>query len=88
MSANTTLRMLRHHLNLSMQEVADAAGVSYLTVLRAEQGMPLNPDSRRRLCIFYNKTCEELGLVARGGRTKRGLLDNNGKKTLNRNISI
>src|SRR5918911_4796478 len=53
MSANVTLRLLREQLNLSIQEVADAAGVSFRTVLRAEQGAALNPASRRQLCIFY-----------------------------------
>ena len=66
MSSNITLRLLREqHLNLSIQEVADATGLSFRTVLRAEQGVPLNPDSRRRLCQFYGKTSEELGLVPR-----------------------
>ncbi len=81
MSANGTLRLLREHLNLSIQEVADAAGVSFRTVLRAEQGAPLNPDSRRRLCAFYGKTCEELGLVPRRRRTETELLPTNCKRT-------
>lgn len=61
----SALHLLREHLNLSLQDVADATGLSFRTVLRAEQGAPLNPDSRRRLCQFYCKTPEELGLVAR-----------------------
>jgi transcriptional regulator with XRE-family HTH domain len=70
MSINGTLRLLREQLNLSIQEVADAAGVSFRTVLRAEQGVPLNPESRRRLCMFYAKTPEELGLVPRRRRAE------------------
>ena len=70
MSANGTLRLLREQRNLSIQDVADAVGVSFRTVLRAEQGAPLNPESRRRLCRFYGKTPEELGLVPRRRRAK------------------
>lgn len=62
---NCTLRLLREHLNFSIQEVAEATALSFRTVLRAEQGAPLNPESRRRLCVFYGKTSEELGLIPR-----------------------
>jgi transcriptional regulator with XRE-family HTH domain len=65
---NCTLRLLREHLNYSIQEVAEFAGLSFRTVLRAEQGASLNPESRRRLCQFYGKTPEELGLVPRRQR--------------------
>ena len=65
---NCTLRLLREHLNFSIQEVAEATGLSFRTVLRAEQGAPLNPESRRLLCQFYGKTPEELGLVPRRRR--------------------
>jgi transcriptional regulator with XRE-family HTH domain len=81
MSANGTLRLLREQLNLSMQEVADAAGISFRTVLRAEQGAPLNPESRRRLCTFYGKTSEELGLVPRRPRGKKKPLTGKCKRT-------
>ncbi|EFH82477.1 helix-turn-helix domain-containing protein [Ktedonobacter racemifer] len=63
MHTNDALRTLRESLNLSMQEVAEGANVSFRTVLRAEQGYPLNPGSRQRLCAFYGKTADELGLV-------------------------
>ena len=59
------LRLLREYLNFSLQDVADATRLSLRTILRAEQGAPLNPKSRRRLCTFYGKTSEELGLVSR-----------------------
>ncbi len=62
---NSTMRLLREQLNLSIQEVADATGLSFRTILRAEQGASLNPESRRRLCQFYGKTSEELGLIPR-----------------------
>ena len=65
---NGTLRLLREHLNLSIKKVADATGLSFRTVLRAEQGAPLNPESRQRLCQFYGKTTQELGLVPRRRR--------------------
>jgi transcriptional regulator with XRE-family HTH domain len=64
----SALRLLREHLNFSIQEVAEATGLSFRTVLRAEQGEPLNPHSRRLLCQFYSKTPEELGLVPRRQR--------------------
>ena len=70
---NYTLRLLREHLNLSMQEVAEATGLSFRTILRAEQGAPLNPESRRRICQFYDKTPEELGLVPRRSRGETAL---------------
>ena len=76
LSSNRMLRLLREQRNLSIQDVADGAGVSFRTVLRAEQGMPLNPESRRRLCTFFQKTSEELGLVSRHRRTKRDMLSN------------
>ena len=70
---NSTLRLLREHINLSMQEVADATGLSFRTILREEQGSSLNPESRRLLCQFYGKTPEELGLIPRGRRGRRHL---------------
>jgi transcriptional regulator with XRE-family HTH domain len=63
MHINDTLRTLREYLNLSIQEVAEGAKLSFRTVLRAEKGNPLSPGSRQRLCKFYGKTSEELGLV-------------------------
>lgn len=74
---NETLRLLREHLNLSIQDVADATGLSFRTVLRAEQGAPLNPESRRRLCIFYDKKSEELGLVPRRRQAETEPFSNN-----------
>ena len=82
MSCSSTLRLLREHLNLSIQEVADATGLSFRTVLRAEQGARLNPESRRRLCQFYGKTPEELGLVPRRRRGEMAPHTNGCKTTL------
>lgn len=70
MDTKDTLRTLRECLNLSMQEVADGAKVSLRTVLRAEKGDPLNPESRKRLCKFYGKTSEELGLIPQRRRAQ------------------
>lgn len=53
MKPNHTLRTIRESLNLSIQEVADRASVSFRTVHRAEKGYPLNPGSRQRLCNFF-----------------------------------
>jgi len=53
MEPNHDLRTAREKLNLSMQEVADKARVSFRTVQRAEAGHPLNPGSRQRLCDFF-----------------------------------
>lgn len=75
MSVNSNLRLLREQLDLSIQDVADAAGISFRTVLRAEQGMPLNPESRRQLCRFFGKSSEELGLVPRRRGTKEQLTE-------------
>src|SRR5690348_12516724 len=80
MNPNHTLRALRQSLNLSMEEVAEEAKVSFRTVLRAEQGYPLNPGSRRRLSKFYGMTSEELGLVpqrqsARSGASQQRQLE-------------
>ena len=61
--------------------MADAAGISFRTVLRAEQGAGLNPESRRRLSTFYGKTSEELGLVPRRRRGETELLITTCKRT-------
>ena len=82
MNDTSTLRLLRERLNLSIEEVADATGLSFRTVLRAEQGAPLNRESRRRLCQFYGKTPEELGLVPRRRRGETAPHTNNCKTTL------
>jgi transcriptional regulator with XRE-family HTH domain len=78
MNANYTLRALRESLDLTMEEVAEEAKVSFRTVLRAEQGYPLNPGSRRRLSKFYGKSSEELGLVPQRQR-KRSVTSQQGQ---------
>ena len=73
---NRKLRLLRERLNFTIEEVSDAIGLSFRTIPRAEQGAALNPESRRRLCQFYGKTSEELGLVPRRRKRKRSLTVN------------
>jgi transcriptional regulator with XRE-family HTH domain len=73
------LRLLRERLNFTIEEVSDATGLSFRTILRAEQGSALNPESRRRLCQFYGKTSEELGLVPRRRKRKRSLTVNSAR---------
>src|SRR5260370_42647053 len=70
MNINHTLRALRESRNLSIEEVAKEAKVSFRTVLRAEQGYPLHPGSRQQLCAFFGKTSEELGLVPQHQRAR------------------
>ncbi len=70
MNTNHTLRALRESRNLSLEEVAKEAKISFRTVLRAEQGYPLQPGSRQQLCAFFGKTSEELGLVPQRQRAR------------------
>ncbi len=62
-SSDHPLRIIRESLNLSLDGLAEATGVSARTILRAEQGHVLYPGSRRLLCQFFNKSAEELGLL-------------------------
>lgn len=72
---NSTLRLLGEHLNFSIEEVGDATGLSFRTILRAEQGASANPESWR-LSKFFGKTSQELGPVPRRGKRKRSLTVN------------
>ena len=62
-SSDHPLRIVRESLNLSIDSLAEATGVSARTILRAEQDQVLYPGSRRLLCQFFNKSAEELGLL-------------------------
>lgn len=62
-SSDHPLRSVRESLNLSIDGLAEATGVSARTILRAEQGHVLQPGSRRLLCQFFSKSAEELGLL-------------------------
>ena len=63
MNGDHPLRVIREEYNLSIAEVAEATTLSYRTILRAEQGHWLRPESRRLLCSFFGKTPQELGLL-------------------------
>jgi transcriptional regulator with XRE-family HTH domain len=62
-SSDHPLRVMRESLNLSIDGLAEATGVSARTILRAEQSHVLQPGSRRLLCQFFKKSAEELGLL-------------------------
>lgn len=57
------LRKLRVQANLSREDLANETGVSARTIMRAEQGLGLNPESRRLLCQYFNRSADELGLL-------------------------
>ena len=57
------LRVIRERQNLSIQDLADATALSKRTILRAEQGFNLQPESRRILCDYFDKPPQELGLL-------------------------
>jgi tetratricopeptide (TPR) repeat protein/DNA-binding XRE family transcriptional regulator len=58
------LRVLREQLNLSIDDLARACGVSSRTILRAEQWESLSPGSRRQICHYLQKSPEDLGLLS------------------------
>jgi hypothetical protein len=43
--------------------LADFTGMGRATIARAEQGEPISPQSRQRLCDYLGKSAEQLGLV-------------------------
>lgn len=57
------LRNIRKEHNLSLVDLAEATQLSYRTLLRAEQGHPLRPESQRLLCEYFGKTSSELSLL-------------------------
>ena len=70
------LRALRWSLNLTVEALAERAGLDARTVRRAEQGARLNPGSIDLLCKALQRSPEALGLARRRGRpssTTRGL---------------
>lgn len=58
------LRTARCLRNLTIKQLADAARVGTSTVWRAEHNYPINAESRRRLCMYFTMTSQELGLVS------------------------
>lgn len=69
------LRVAREGENLTLEDLAEEVGLSFRTVWRAENGYPVSPDSRRRLCDRFGMTAQALGLVVNGDSSpeKRGL---------------
>lgn len=59
------LRAAREVRHWSIDALAERSGLSRRTILRAEQGHGLNPESRRLLCDCLGMTAEELGLGKR-----------------------
>ena len=57
------LRAIREAHNLTREQLAREIGVGSATIKRAERWKPIGPDSRRRLCVFFGQTSEELGLM-------------------------
>lgn len=57
------LRAERTRRNLTQRMLADFAGLSHSTVVRAERGMHIGLDARQRLCEYLGKSSEELGLI-------------------------
>ena len=57
------LRIARTHRNLTQKRLAEETGVGAQTILRAEQKKPINAESRKLLCDYFDTTPERLGLV-------------------------
>lgn len=62
------LRAKREAHNLTREQLAQemmarGIGIGPATIKRAEHWEPIGPDSRRRLCKFFECSSKELGLV-------------------------
>jgi tetratricopeptide (TPR) repeat protein/transcriptional regulator with XRE-family HTH domain len=57
------LRTVRRQQNLTIEQLAQNARVGASTIWRAEHGYPINAETRRRLCAYFDMTSRELGLV-------------------------
>lgn len=73
-SGDHPLRQLRDSVNMSIDDLAEATGVSPRTILRAEQWQGLYPGSRRLLCQYFKRSPEELGLLPSQRPQKRTLM--------------
>src|SRR5712692_3331408 len=67
------LTLAREERNLTQDDLAQAVGVSSRTIWAAEHGKPVGAYTRRRLCKYFKKTAQELGLVSEESqvRTKK-----------------
>ncbi len=69
------LRRERESRHWSIDDLAERTRLSTKTILRAEQGRGLNPETGRILCASLGKGADELGLVPRGrARDSRSVL--------------
>ncbi len=67
---------------LSQQEVADRIGTTYVNISRWERGITRpNPYFRRKLCAFFGKSEEELGLVVSMARSTEDRANGGDKAT-------
>jgi tetratricopeptide (TPR) repeat protein len=58
------LRLARAQRNLTINQLAEEVRIGASTLWRAEHAYPISAESRRRLCLFFNLTAQELGLVS------------------------
>jgi transcriptional regulator with XRE-family HTH domain len=58
------LAAARKEQNLTQKQLAELAKVGAITIWRAEQNKPINAESRRRLCAYFGRTSQELGLLS------------------------
>ncbi len=63
------LRATRLNLSrpLTQQQLADFTELSLATIQRAERGISIGIDAQQRLCDYFNKTAQELGLLCHEG---------------------
>src|SRR5712691_10680507 len=62
------LRATRLNLSrpLTQQQLADFTELSLATIQRAERSISIGIDAQQRLCDYFNKTAQELGLLYHG----------------------
>src|SRR5690348_5630637 len=69
METKHPLRVMRERHDLSLHALAEVTGLSKRTILRAEQGYAISPNSRYLLCAYFTKlekrqiTSQRLGLI-------------------------
>ena len=57
------LRVIREAHNLTREQLAEELKIGAATIKRAERGEPISAESRQRLCTFFGRSSEDLGLV-------------------------
>lgn len=66
-STTHPLREAREAKNLTLQALAHATGLSEKTIWSAEHNKPVGLYTRNKLCRYFKKTAQELGLVVNKG---------------------